>query len=168
MQWFHIFALSGDMESIRYRLADCTHFIHRIKGKENGSVKSAIKKKEQRRKGHITYRDILTRKTVIFSIVLLLWAITGIVIALAFKCATVSHGLKTLISASMGVVFVAVFIVLAITAIGRSEKEEVERVVEINPLYQPFTKDHHITLQSIKTPFFYYRHLKRQFLIAYN
>ena len=154
MQWFHIFALSGDMESIRYRLADCTHFIHRIKGKENGSVKSAIKKKEQRRKGHITYRDILTRKTVIFSIVLLLWAITGIVIALAFKCATVSHGLKTLISASMGVVFVAVFIVLAITAIGRSEKEEVERVVEINPLYQPFTKDHHIPLQSIKTPFF--------------
>ena len=23
-----------------------------------------------------------------------------------------------------------------------------------NPLHQPFTKDHHITLQSIKTPFF--------------
>jgi len=31
----------------------------------------------------------------------------------------------------MGVVFVAVFIVLAITAIGRSEEKEVERVVEI-------------------------------------
>ena len=40
-----------------------------------------------------------------------------------------SHGLKTLISASMGVVFVAVFIALAITAIGGSEEEEVERVV---------------------------------------
>ena len=39
--------------------------------------------------------------------------------------------IKTLISASMGVVFVAVFIVLAITAIRRSEEEEVERVVEI-------------------------------------
>ena len=24
----------------------------------------------------------------------------------------------------------------------------------VNPLHQPFTKDHHITLQSIKTPFF--------------
>ena len=35
--------------------------------------------------------------------------------------------IKTLISASMGVVFVAVFIVLAITAIRRSEEEEVER-----------------------------------------
>ena len=56
-----------------------------------------------------------------------MWTITGIVIALAFKCATGSHdGLKTLISVSMGVVFVAVFIVLAITAsIGRSEEEEV-------------------------------------------
>ena len=39
--------------------------------------------------------------------------------------------IKTLISASMGVVFVAVFIVMAITAIRRSEEEEVERVVEI-------------------------------------
>ena len=39
--------------------------------------------------------------------------------------------IKTFISASMGVVFVAVFIVLAITAIRRSEEEEVERVVEI-------------------------------------
>jgi len=39
--------------------------------------------------------------------------------------------IKTLISASMGVVFVAVFIVLAITAIRRSEEEEVERVIEI-------------------------------------
>jgi len=53
------------------------------------------------------------------------------VIALAFKCATGSHGLKILISASMGVVFVAVFIALAITAIGGSEEEEVEMVVEI-------------------------------------
>ena len=33
---FIFFALSGDMESIRYRLADCTHFIHRIKGEEDG------------------------------------------------------------------------------------------------------------------------------------
>ena len=33
---FVFFALDGDMESIRYRLADCTHFIHRIKGEENG------------------------------------------------------------------------------------------------------------------------------------
>jgi len=51
-----------------------------------------MKEGTEKEKGHITYRDILTKKTVIFSIVLLLWTIT--VIALAFKCTTGSHGLK--------------------------------------------------------------------------
>ena len=69
--------------------------------------------------------SVLSRKTKIA----IGWIITGIAIAFVWICATGSHGLKTLISASMGVVFVAVFIALAITAIGGSEEEEVERVV---------------------------------------
>ena len=71
-------------------------------------------------------KSVLSRKTKIA----IGWIITGIAIAFVWIWATGSHGLKILISASMGVVFVAVFIVLAITAsIGRSGEEEVERVV---------------------------------------
>jgi len=72
-------------------------------------------------------KSVLSRKTKIA----IGWIITGIAIAFVWIWATVSHDwLKILISASMGVVFVAVFIVLAITAsIGGSEEEEVERVV---------------------------------------
>ena len=40
----------------------------------------------------------------------------------------------------------------------KPEKENMKTIEEVhkafNPLHQPFTKDHHITLQSIKTPFF--------------
>ena len=75
----------------------------------------------------VTVESVLSRKTKIA--IIIGWIITGIAIAFVWICATGSHGLKTLISASMGVVFVAVFIVLAITAIGGSEEEEVERVV---------------------------------------
>jgi len=77
----------------------------------------------------VTVKPVLSRKTKIA----IGWIITGIAIAFVWICATGSHdGLKTLISAGMGVVFVAVFIALAITAsIGRSEEGEVEMVVEI-------------------------------------
>ncbi len=85
---------------------------------------------EGREKVHTTIRSVLSRKTNIA--IITGWIITGIAIAPVFKWATTgSPGLETLISASMGVVFVAVFIVLAITAIRRSEEKEVERVVEI-------------------------------------
>jgi len=71
-------------------------------------------------------KSVLSRKTKIA----IGWIITGIAIAFVWIWATGSHdGLKILISASMGVVFVAVFIALAITAIGGSEEGEVERVV---------------------------------------
>ncbi len=84
---------------------------------------------EGREKVHTTIRSVLSRKT---NIAIIPVIITGIAIALVFKWATTgSPGLETLIYASMGVVFVAVFIVMAITAIRRSDEKEVERVVEI-------------------------------------
>ncbi len=85
---------------------------------------------EGREKVHTTIRSVLSRKANIA--IITGWIITGIAIALVFKWATTgSPGLETLIYASMGVVFVAVFIVMAITAIRRSDEKEVERVVEI-------------------------------------
>ncbi len=91
-------------------------------------MKMKEEEEEGREKVHTTIRSVLSRKT---NIAIIPVIITGIAIALVFKWATGSPGLETLIYASMGVVFVAVFIVLAITAIRRSDEKEVERVVEI-------------------------------------
>jgi uncharacterized membrane protein len=79
-------------------------------------------------KVNITIRSVLSGKRKIA--IIIGWIITGIAIAWTWRWATGSP-LEILIPVSMGVVFVAVFIVLAITTMGRSEEEEVERVVEI-------------------------------------
>jgi len=84
---------------------------------------------EGKEKERVTVKSVLSRKTNIAIIIGRI--ITGIAIAFVWIWATGSSALETLISVSMGVVFVAVFIVMAITAIRRSKEEEVERVVEI-------------------------------------
>ena len=40
------------------------------------------------------------------------------------------------------------------SAVKESKSGSESKMQKVNPLHQPFTKDHHITLQSIKTPFF--------------
>jgi Mn2+/Fe2+ NRAMP family transporter len=89
-----------------------------------------MKEEEEREKEHIstTIRSVLSRKTNIA--IIIGWIITGIAIAFVWIWAMGSP-LAILIPVSVGVVLVAVFIVLAITTMRRSEEEEVERIIEI-------------------------------------